>query len=104
MGGTHQEATAEELLVHTAWLRRLALRLVGDADVADDLVQETWIAAVRRSPEARDSLRPWLAKVLRDAFRMRARGEGRRAAREHAASLVTSDVPTPERLVARAEA
>ena len=106
MGGTRREttATAEELLAHTAWLRRLALRLVGDADAADDLVQETWIAAAKRSPEARDSLRPWLAKVLRDAFRMRARSEGRRSAREQAASLVTSEVPTPERLLARAEA
>ena len=104
MGGTEPETTAEELLAHAAWLRRLALRLVADADVADDLVQETWIAAARSAPEPRQSLRPWLAKVLRDAFRMRARSEGRRSAREQAVSLVADDVPTPELLVARAEA
>jgi RNA polymerase sigma-70 factor (ECF subfamily) len=104
MEGTERETTAEELLAHSAWLRRLALRLVHDADVADDLVQETWIAAVRRVPDASQSLRPWLAKVLRDAFRMRARSEGRRSAREQAASIVSDDVPTPEFLVARAEA
>jgi RNA polymerase sigma-70 factor (ECF subfamily) len=104
MGARERGATAEELLAHTGWLRRLALRLVGDADVADDLVQETLSTAVRRSPETRDSLRPWLGKVLRDAFRMRARGEARRSAREQAASLLHDDVPTPEILVARAEA
>ena len=104
MGGSERGTTAEELLAHTGWLRRLALRLVGDADVADDLVQETLSTAVRRSPETRDSLRPWLGKVLRDAFRMRARSETRRSAREQAASLFRDDVPTPEILVARAEA
>lgn len=104
MGRYDPETTAEELLAHTGWLRALALRLVGDADIADDLVQETVIAAARRNPEARESLRPWLAKVLRDAFRMRARSEGRRSAREQAATIVSDEVPTPESLVARAEA
>lgn len=96
--------TAEELLSHSGWLHRLAMRLVGDADVADDLVQETWIAANKRSPDRRDSLRPWLAKVLRDVFRMRARSEGRRLARERATSLLAGEVATPDTLVARAEA
>ena len=105
MGGKEPETTAEELLAHAGWLRRLALRLVADPDVADDLVQETWIAAARRAPDTSKSLRPWLAKVLRDAFRMRARSEGRRSAREQAAAIVCEDeVPTPELLVARAEA
>jgi RNA polymerase sigma factor (sigma-70 family) len=104
MGGKETETTAEELLAHASWLRGLALRLVADADVADDLVQETWIAAARRAPDTTRSLRPWLAKVLRDAFRMRARGEGRRSAREQAVSIVCDDAPTPEFLVARAEA
>lgn len=55
MGGTGPEMTAEELLVQAAWLRRLAVRLLADADVADDLVQETWIAAAaaRASPDSR---------------------------------------------------
>ena len=54
----------EDLLAHAGWLRRLALRLVRDADVADDLVQETMIASARHGPEPRESVRPWLAKVL----------------------------------------
>src|SRR5688572_7773837 len=103
MGGHDPETMAETLLAHGGWLRALALRLVGDGDVADDLVQETWIAAARKQPERRESLRPWMAKVLRDALRMRARGEARRAAREQAAILAGDEAPTPESLVARAQ-
>ena len=68
---------AEDLLTDLAWLRRLATDLVADADVAEDLVQQAWIAAARKQPEARGSLRPWLAKVIRDLARMRQRGERR---------------------------
>jgi RNA polymerase sigma factor (sigma-70 family) len=73
--------TAEQLLADAGWLRRLAERLAGNGE-ADDLVQETWIAAWRREPDADRPLRPWLAKVMRDTFRMRRRAERRRQARE----------------------
>ncbi len=96
--------TAEQLLAHADWLRGLARRLAGDADVADDLVQETWIASLHRSPDTERPLRPWLAKVLRNALKMRARGEGRRVAREQVALIDNDDIPTPDTLVARAEA
>jgi RNA polymerase sigma-70 factor (ECF subfamily) len=102
--GNGPRATSQDLLAHTGWLRRLALRLVRDADVADDLVQETWITAIRRPSELRDSTRPWLAKVLRDAFRMRRRSEGRRSTREEVAVVAAGEVPTPEHLVERAQA
>lgn len=75
--------SAEQLLADAAWLRRLAQRLAGDDD-ADDLVQETWLAAWRRKPAGDESLRPWLYKVMRDTFRMRRRARGRRASREAA--------------------
>jgi RNA polymerase sigma factor (sigma-70 family) len=94
----------EELLAEAAWLRELAVRLAGDADAADDLVQETWMAAMRGAPERRESARPWLATVLRNAWRMRARSEGRRSAREQAAAVLGDEVPTPETLLERAEA
>ncbi len=38
--GNGSRATAEDLLAHAGWLQRLALRLVRDADVADDLTIE----------------------------------------------------------------
>ena len=63
------------LLAHAAWLRRLARSLVGDGAAADDLVQETWVAALRRPPAEDRPVRPWLRRVLENAarFRWRAR-------------------------------
>ncbi|KAB2888015.1 MAG: hypothetical protein F9K40_20850, partial [Kofleriaceae bacterium] len=40
------DPSAEELLAHADWLRRLARALVGDA-AADDVVQETYEVALR---------------------------------------------------------
>jgi RNA polymerase sigma factor (sigma-70 family) len=74
-------AELERLLHHREWLRGLAHRLVGEA-AADDLVQETWLAAMRRPPDPSRPVRPWLAGVVRKLARMRARGEGRRARRQ----------------------
>jgi RNA polymerase sigma factor (sigma-70 family) len=68
----------EELTAQAAWLRRLAASLAGHD--TDDLVQETYVAALRRPPTG--ELRPWLARVLRNAVRLRHRGDTRRAARE----------------------
>lgn len=104
MGGESRASTLEELLAQTGWLRRLALRLTGDVDLAEDVLQDTWIAAMRHAPEPGESVRPWLAKVLRNALRMRARSDGRRSAREQQTLLLEEDVPTPEALVAKAEA
>ena len=72
---------AKELLADAAWLRRLASALVGESE-ADDVVQESWIAAWRKQPAGERPLRPWLAKVARDVVGMRRRGERRRLARE----------------------
>jgi RNA polymerase sigma-70 factor (ECF subfamily) len=74
--------TAEQMLQDVAWLKRLATTLAGNSDDADDLVQESWIAAWRRQPDADRPIRPWLAKVVRDLAGMKHRSERRRAARE----------------------
>jgi RNA polymerase sigma factor (sigma-70 family) len=85
----------EELLAHAAWLRRLAASLVQPAD-ADDLVQQTWLAALRRPPRAEGSVRPWLATVLRNFARMGARSRPTPPAESEAA-------PTPDVLFDRLE-
>ena len=95
--------SAEELLAHAGWLRGLALRLVRDNDIADDLVQETWMATMRGAPERRESAKSWLAKIMVNRLRMRARSEGRRTAREQAKMLLDDEIPTQDVLVARAE-
>ena len=50
--------------------------------MGDDLVQETWLAALKTGPDDPARLRPWLAQVLRNALRRRLRDDGRRRARE----------------------
>lgn len=95
----------EALLEHAAWLRRLAEVLTrGDAD-AEDLVQETWLAALRSPPRDDRPARAWLAEVLRNARRMRARAGARRARREaELGQLAEPSTPSSEQLLARLEA
>jgi RNA polymerase sigma factor (sigma-70 family) len=93
----------EQLLAHAGWIRSLARSLVKDASVADDLVQETWLAALRQPPLADRPLRPWLAQVLRNFARMRLRGESNRAEREESSARDARALPSPAELVERVE-
>jgi RNA polymerase sigma factor (sigma-70 family) len=72
----------EELLGEAGWLTRLARGLVADPALAEDVAQETWIAALRAPPERRVPLRPWLARVARNFARQRLRADARRGRRE----------------------
>jgi RNA polymerase sigma factor (sigma-70 family) len=80
-----QDLTSTELLANADWLRRLARSLVLDDTQADDLVQETWMAALRAEQRPRD-LRGWLAGVVRHLARNQGRGAARRKGRERAAA------------------
>src|SRR5215207_7415711 len=96
--------TPEDLLAHSAWLQRLAARLV-EPSTAEDLVQETWAAAVGSRPDRDRPLRPWLAEVLRNLARMRARSAGRwRARAQRLAAESDARLPTPEELLTFHEA
>lgn len=93
-------ASAEQLLQDIAWLKSLATRLANDRDDADDLVQEAWIAAWQRQPDAARPMRAWLVKVVRDLAGMKRRSERRRVARNARAN--DAQVPaTPDELVAQ---
>jgi RNA polymerase sigma-70 factor (ECF subfamily) len=78
----------EALLAEASWVRSLAERLVRDRAEAEDVVQETWLAALR-SPAPEDGrLRPWLARVVLNFARRTRRGHARRTRREeHAARI-----------------
>ena len=92
--------SAELLLQDIAWLKSLATLLANDRDDADDLVQEAWIAAWRRQPDATRPMRGWLTKVVRDLAGMKHRSERRRAARNALAD--DAQVPAaPDELVAQ---
>jgi RNA polymerase sigma factor (sigma-70 family) len=96
----------EALLAHGPFLRGLARALLFDAALAEDAVQETWVAALRRGPQWGSDPRPWLAAVTRNlALRLR-RGEGRRVLRERAAARpegLPSTAEIVEREAARRE-
>lgn len=74
------------LLEQVSWMRRLARALVADRDLADDLVQETCVAALERAPRETGNLRAWLGEVMRNALRQHSRARGRRLAREVSAA------------------
>jgi RNA polymerase sigma-70 factor (ECF subfamily) len=76
------DRSLEELLAHAGWVRGLAAALVGDPAAADDLAQDTWLAALRNPPSSASAPRPWLARIATNLARNRHRTDERRRARE----------------------
>lgn len=92
-------------LKESAWVRSLALRLVGDADLAEDLSQEALLADLSRGSGRLQSSGPrrsWLAGVLRNLVKMQRRQGVRRIRREQIASKPEA-VPSTAELVEQAE-
>jgi RNA polymerase sigma-70 factor (ECF subfamily) len=84
------------LLAESAWLQRLAARLVAEPSGAADAAQETLTKALERPPAATVPLRQWLAAVLRNVVRQERRSAGRREARELARPVVLAGEPADE--------
>lgn len=101
MDASLRPAEIERLLAHSGWLTTLALRLVRDPAAADDLVQDTWHAALRARGGVRDE-RGWLATLLANRARARARAEEARRARERHSARAEA-VDGPDVLAERAE-
>ena len=101
-GGTSLTPDPHELLAHAPWLRSLARSLVRDEAEAEDLVQDTWSAALASPPPPASPLGPWLARVLRNRARQDARGAGRRREREERGAA-GEGLPPSEELVERME-
>ena len=97
--------TPDTVLGELEGLRALARSLVyGDAD-ADDLLQDTAIAALQHPPaDTGHPPRSWLAAVLRNRWRMDRRSDARRRAREQAVALAAADREPDLDPVARARA
>jgi RNA polymerase sigma-70 factor (ECF subfamily) len=93
---------AEQLLQHAAWVRRVAAHLVVDAARADDVAQQTLLAALTQPPKRTDAPRAWLASVVRSFARRAARSEARRERHESSAPPAGPAPPVHE-VVARAE-
>jgi RNA polymerase sigma-70 factor (ECF subfamily) len=96
-------SSPEELLRHAQWVRRLARKLVQDPNVADDVVQQTWLAALEHPPESlargtanASAERSWLARVVANFVRQRGRAEARRSARETSSARPASASSEPD--------
>ncbi len=79
----HAEPTIDLLIQEAAWLRRLAGHLVRDPGAADDVVQETWMAALAGrasflAAAGAGARRGWLATVARRSAGRHARSAMRR--------------------------
>jgi RNA polymerase sigma factor (sigma-70 family) len=72
----------ETVFAELEGLRALARSLVHGDTEADDLLQDTAVAAITHPPDADRPARPWLATVLRNRWRMDRRTEARRRVRE----------------------
>src|SRR5947207_15701623 len=87
--GTNMDAApipVETLLAHRDWVRAVARAVVRDPNAADDVEQETWLAALRTPPRNESSLRGWLGAVARSRARRIGRTDARRETREAASA------------------
>src|SRR3954468_18018777 len=100
------EGDLGEIFAHQEWVRALALRLCGDPATADDLVQDTWVAALRDRDNVR-SVRAWLGGIVRHRWRRDRLRSNARAQREASvardATVHDRAMPSPEGLLAQAE-
>jgi RNA polymerase sigma-70 factor (ECF subfamily) len=96
---------------HGAHVHRLALRMTGNAQDAEDVTQETFLRAYRNLGrfEERSQFGSWLFRIASncayDALRARARRQGREEAAPEKAPFDTMPAPDPgpDRLLAGAE-
>ena len=93
----------ERLMRQSTWLQSLAATLVGDGR-ADDLVQETWLEALRAPlPPAESGLRAWLRTSLRRNFIDSVRVDDRRRRRE-SSQRIPRPSPATDEVLLRAQA
>jgi RNA polymerase sigma-70 factor (ECF subfamily) len=98
------ELTPDLLRSQGQSLRRLARSLLGDDHAAEDVVQETWIACLRRPTELPDRVSAWLRAVTRSTALRRVRDEDRRRVREAHAAAAEVQEASPQRAIEHEEA
>jgi RNA polymerase sigma factor (sigma-70 family) len=79
---TVQSLSLEALQEHAGWMRRLVGYMVRDSSRIDDLVQETWMAAIGNPPPAGLPLKAWLKGIASRTTMASRRGDARRKNRE----------------------
>ena len=66
MQQTSMTVEIQALMDHSGWVQELAHKLVADSNVADDLAQETMLAALRGGTSPVRSSKAWLGAVLKN--------------------------------------
>lgn len=84
------------LLARADAMRRLARHLLRDAALADDVMQEAWLAVLRRPAAAPRDPRGWFAGVVRNLARRAIRGERRAVKRARRAARPEGTPPTDD--------
>jgi RNA polymerase sigma-70 factor, ECF subfamily len=101
-----EDAFARLVANHGALLRRVALRYVGDAALAEDVVQETWLAVlvgIERF-EQRSSLKTWMLSIVANRARTRHAREPRNVPLSAVGDDAPSQQPGPEATLLAREA
>lgn len=91
-----RRSPADDIALHSAWMRRLARAVAGDA-AADDVVQDAWVKL-----DGRRERPGYLAAIVRSLARRRQRAERRRARREQQ-SAPAEALPSAADVAARSE-
>ena len=86
----------DQLVEHDRFVRALIRRFIADPHLADELTQETWLAALRQSAASRFLQRAWLGTVARNLAFQAMRANARRLARETAAARSLAVEPDGE--------
>ncbi len=80
---------------HKLWLYRLARKLVYDENRAEDLLQQTWLAALKgKNPPQKGKIRAWLTSVLQRQTKKMWQEEFRRLKRER--KVAKHEIEFPE--------
>ena len=77
MSFDEQEINIADIKSYEAWLRSLAWRILGNSDDVDDVVQDVWLANLRRK-EPKGPSRAWLGSVTRNLSVSRVRRKSQR--------------------------
>jgi len=92
----------EEMLAHSGFVKSLSRSLVHDENTAEDVAQNTLLAAIQHPPSDNKQIRPWFARVVRNFVRILYRSEGRRKKYENDA-LIPEKTLSPADIAIREE-
>lgn len=97
MGESSNKSREEQVLEASSQLRRVARGLLYDSHSADDVVQDAWVASLRKERQVGWDPRAWFSGAVRNLSLSKRREEARRIARERKAAK-------PEALISAASA